>query len=1566
MHKIIIAFTLFVITFGSTQAQFFNISNINTDEFPWVSTVFVAKDQNNDFIKSATVDQFSIEEDGIFIPNSKMEIECFENQDIPELSIVIVVDKSGSMKIPFTADKPDDTPWFRVYQGVEAFLSTIKFVGRTKAALVSFSNDSYLNCPFTNNPDEILDSLKGIDPSGSTRYDPPYIKDEYVQNGDIKKESAVALLKDRPAEIKKIVVFLTDGEPSVPPSTLKIIDSLRYYNISAYNISFLTDLNDDLNEISNSTNGRAYRVEKKEDLTHIYTEIAIDAQKAYFCKLSWLSEYPCYESQRDRFVDITFKGVNPYGRGSRNYVVPEQYIPKRNWDKKTYSFGNPEVGPNNSVIKTIKLAIDNVDFNLDNLEITPSGQGFKIISVLDKSGKPITNKSTVKEGDTIFVNVEFEQFGTKTLRTATLTANGTPCLTAAELVGGTTDIILETPVGGEVYTTCDNIDVLWSGVEPNTQVHISYSNDDFKKDSIFIATTTNNGYNWNKLPAPGDYKIRLRVDPVARYIFAINDQTDGRSYGSSIELSRDELFVYSCGNYNDSVKFESTVLKNSGNEDIFLAKHNSAGKLIWANSLGGDGLDSAAGVCVDDQEQVFITGATTKGGKFGTTTVTSTLPGSVFYVAKTSATGGSYVVRTIEAKSPYIDFEAWGTKIRYDEATQQIVVQGGFKNNYEYVTPKKTYSFKGSGRFTAYYDKNLNFVDLIFGALAGDYSDNKAVTKDGRSTYEIGTMNADKTFGNFKLKHNGNNDFYITRFGLNEPSEATSTKSFTIEKPTLKYSQAGPVIFNDTPINDVDNKHIPKFVINTSILPINIESVSITGPNKTEFNLDKSFEGFIDSGVDNAKEIFIDFNPQTIGPKTATLNIKGVCSDVISIELKGNGICDLVSTPEINFGASNLNIATNKTDTQIFTNNNNVPIRITPRITNDVDNEFKIVSINNDVNLVGTSINVGAKTSIEIALSFTPIKEGNKTAKLVFNPETAGCSDISTNLVGIGANTDLSYAVVDFGRKRIKTVNTLNLEIMNSGKLPVKLTSINLNNNDAFKLNLPNDLTVKTTEPLIIPITFNPQIDGNYSEPINIVINPGDSPISLNNVIGIGENPTAIGTLDCKGGGIQNTKSIVDLILTNNSKVALTKVQNLAISANSNYTFVGGSKVLAVVPDIAINNFISIPLEFTPTIAGINNLDLTVISETEVGNNVDDKVNDPKTETTTISCSAVEAEGDIPVIFSGVLVCDTYSKQISIINQNPTDARGILSYNLTPSGTDFSISKLSVPTSIDAGGKLDFNINFSPTFVGVQNAVLKINFDDGLTNTYNITGTGKRIRYFTNDDKLNVLPGSDINLKLMADIPVLDYPIQNLDITIEHNPDVTSFETNQNGFIIVPVSNSINWTWNKTGNKNSQQYIDFNGIANNPASYLNNGVVELFAIKYFMYLGPTVDDNIEIADFDCTNKEFSKVQNVKLSGVCALDKRLITIGIAPEPSNSQFIRNINMIRTEFTVMYDDLDVNVELFDINGNIVKSNLISNLNQGRYESVMDVSNISSGLYFIRTISGVHNDTQKLMIIK
>lgn len=1205
---------------------------------------------------------------------------------------------------------------------------------------------------------------------------------------------------------------------------------------------------------------------------------------------------------------------------------------------------------------------------MESLDITPNDQGFELIGITDTEGNEIPNNTTLAEGDTVLITIEFEQFGTKTLRTSTLTLDGTPCLTSVDLVGGTTDIILESPNGGKVYTVCDDIFIDWSGVELGTQTHISYSNDDFQSDSNFITTSFSDNYRWNNLPAPGDYKIKLRVDPTSRYIFATNDLSSGRSYGSSLALSIDERFIYTVGNYNDTLQFGDTLVRNPGNQDAFLSKHNSAGKLIWINSLGGDGLDSASGVCVDDEDNIYITGATSDGAKFGTASVNVQHGGSVFYIAKTSPAGDSYIVRNIAASGFWTDFEAWGTKIRYEESTERIIVQGGFKNNYDYQTGQGTIEFRNSGRFTVYYDKDLNFLKLDFGAIAGDYSSNEVTTNDGKSTYKVETIYSDKNYGNIEVKHSGNGDVVINRFGKNEPSEDLSELSFTIEQPVLNYNIGGPIVMDDTPISRTSSKNLEKFVINESILPIEIEEVTITGINDSEFNLDKTFDGMVESGSENARDLKVNFNPNSAGFKTAELNIKGVCAEVITITLEGNGVCDLTTESPIDFGASNVNLTSNTTVEEVFTNNNGFLVRITPTIVNDNGNEFEIVSINDDTGLVGASINVSPDESVKVELAFTPISEGNKSAQLEFNPETNGCENVFSELVGTGANTDLSYAVVDFERKRIQTVNYLNLEIINSGSLPVEIFNIYLDNTDAFELELPNDLTVETNTPLIIPIRFNPQTDGNYSEPINIVINEGDAPISLNNVIGIGENPTAIGSLDCNGQSMQNVLKQVDLILTNSSNVTKTDIVSLTISNASNYTFIDGTKTMNNVAQIDENDNIIISLDFNPTNAGPNVLDLTIVSNTAVGNNQDANVNDPLSEEISLQCDVLQNSGPEQITFAGVLVCDSFEKTTSIVNENQSSSITVENITLTPASTEFSTDLPLGTFDIGPNSSQLFNVMFSPTTEGLQSAVLTVNFADDTNKIYNISGTGKRIRYFTDNSEVELTPGLETTLTVMAEVPELDYDINQLDVSINHNPDVTSFSIDDNNNVIVPISNNINWTWSELNAPNNSQFKVFTGIATDPADFLNTNTYKLFDINYRLYLSSTEKDNILVASYfeNCPNPGYDDVQEVQISGVCALDKRLVDFGETPEAISAYFDANFNMIRTEFTVIFDNVPVEFEILDINGNKVLTENLNSLLKGRYEATIEASSLSAGVYFIKYNTGSYNDMNKVLIVR
>jgi hypothetical protein len=67
--------------------------------------------------------------------------------------------------------------------------------------------------------------------------------------------------------------------------------------------------------------------------------------------------------------------------------------------------------------------------------------------------------------------------------------------------------------------------------------------------------------------------------------------------------------VYQAGIFTGVVDFDGTVLYSNGGLDIFLAKYDPDGNILWAFSIGGPGDDIANGVGVYKDDYVYITGS---------------------------------------------------------------------------------------------------------------------------------------------------------------------------------------------------------------------------------------------------------------------------------------------------------------------------------------------------------------------------------------------------------------------------------------------------------------------------------------------------------------------------------------------------------------------------------------------------------------------------------------------------------------------------------------------------------------------------------------------------------------------------------------------------------------------------------------------------------------------------------------------------------------------------------------------------------------------------------------------
>ncbi|MEO8429065.1 MAG: hypothetical protein ABI651_18390 [Verrucomicrobiota bacterium] len=99
-----------------------------------------------------------------------------------------------------------------------------------------------------------------------------------------------------------------------------------------------------------------------------------------------------------------------------------------------------------------------------------------------------------------------------------------------------------------------------------------------------------------------------------------------------------ERNLYVAGHFSGTSTFGTNVLASSGGTDVFLVKMDSNGNFGWAVRAGGTNFDECAGVAVDPQRNILLTGYFAGQASFGNLALTS-VGNSDIFIAKLDSTG---------------------------------------------------------------------------------------------------------------------------------------------------------------------------------------------------------------------------------------------------------------------------------------------------------------------------------------------------------------------------------------------------------------------------------------------------------------------------------------------------------------------------------------------------------------------------------------------------------------------------------------------------------------------------------------------------------------------------------------------------------------------------------------------------------------------------------------------------------------------------------------------------------------------------------------------------------------
>ncbi|MCG8606262.1 DUF5011 domain-containing protein, partial [bacterium] len=236
------------------------------------------------------------------------------------------------------------------------------------------------------------------------------------------------------------------------------------------------------------------------------------------------------------------------------------------------------------------------------------------------------------------------------------------------------------------------------------------------------------------------------------------------------------------GFFKGTADFGATMLNSVGSFDIFIAKYDANGNLLWAKRDGGTGNDKGLGIAMDSGGDNIITGRFSGTASFGSTTLTSA--GAVdTLISKYDAGGNVLWAKRAGGSESGVDTDI-GHKVDIDGSGNGLIT-GFFSGTADFGTTILT-SNGTEDVFVAKCDPSGNFLwakraggsesgaDTDQGAgIAIDGSDNALVTGYFSGTADFDTQS---------LTSAGGREIFIAKLGpSNQPPVADAGPDQTVE-----------------------------------------------------------------------------------------------------------------------------------------------------------------------------------------------------------------------------------------------------------------------------------------------------------------------------------------------------------------------------------------------------------------------------------------------------------------------------------------------------------------------------------------------------------------------------------------------------------------------------------------------------------------------------------------------------------------------------------------------------------------------------------------------------------------
>ena len=286
-------------TYADEAARSVIVTQVDESKFPEIALDLEVRNSDGTFLLDATRDSFRVTE-----YDRDMKILNFTApqslQRMPT-TIVLVVDRSGSMR---AEDRIGG-----MKRAVGSFLQGLPEGSRV--AVVAFSSQVELICPFTESFDEVQEAVNRLQPMGGTRFYDAVL-------------SALNLIGEE--EGRRTVLALTDGlDTESRVSIDEVVASARKLGLAVHTLGLGREANiaeTSMRTMAESTRGQYYPAADADRLKSIYEKLAQRLRSSY--TLTYRTDRPLQDGTL-RPVKVYFEGVTQAAEAAvyvRGMVVP--------------------------------------------------------------------------------------------------------------------------------------------------------------------------------------------------------------------------------------------------------------------------------------------------------------------------------------------------------------------------------------------------------------------------------------------------------------------------------------------------------------------------------------------------------------------------------------------------------------------------------------------------------------------------------------------------------------------------------------------------------------------------------------------------------------------------------------------------------------------------------------------------------------------------------------------------------------------------------------------------------------------------------------------------------------------------------------------------------------------------------------------------------------------------------------------------------------------------------------------------------------------------------------------